>query len=131
MRQNTTYSNFLAKIKLYHMKRRRKFNREIIILALILIAGFSFALMGKKAAVDSNPMYACNSDADCIPVQKSCCNCNYGGKAIAINRNYGDLWKSRIMINCTGILCPALISADSSCFAQPKCASGACKLITR
>ncbi len=70
--------------------------------------------------------YSCSQDSDCIKVKNDCCGCNAGGSATAINKNFKTQWKG----NCNeiGIACPAVMSNDPSCFAEPKCENNKCVL---
>ena len=64
----------------------------------------------------------CTTDSDCIVVDTSCCNCNYGGTKTAINQNFETYWDD-FLANCGDVMCTAVISNDPSCSGIPKCIS--------
>ena len=71
----------------------------------------------------------CTTDSDCIAVDTSCCNCNYGGTKTVINQEYESYWNENYLANCEDVMCTAVISDDPSCFGIPKCIDNSCTLI--
>jgi hypothetical protein len=67
---------------------------------------------------------ACKNDSDCELVDASCCGCNEGGKRIAVLKGHAP------KRDCSGIMCPQMISNDPSCLAVTRayCKAGACEI---
>ena len=66
---------------------------------------------------------ACKSDADCELVDETCCNCNEGGRRIAVLRGHAP------KRDCSGIMCPQFVSHDPTCLPQTRayCKAGKCE----
>ncbi|MBI3413154.1 MAG: hypothetical protein HY051_03680 [Candidatus Aenigmarchaeota archaeon] len=107
-------------------KKRPKHDLKLVLLAFIAVAAV-WAVLTFSGGKNEN-VYLCNYDSDCISAGQGCCDCNMGGKATAINKNYESLWNSKISSECGQRACRAVISNDPSCYAKPKCVSGLCKL---
>lgn len=96
------------------------------ILLILSVVTVVLAILGSDKGID---MYRCVQDSDCVSVQQGCCGCYYGGKATAINKKHQDSWKDTISSQCGQRACLTVISNDPSCFKEPKCVSGACRLV--
>lgn len=70
----------------------------------------------------------CNVESQCVKVSLGCCSCNYGGKAVALNKEYEQKWKDTLDQTCTDVACPAVMSNDASCQMVPKCIKNKCTL---
>lgn len=62
-------------------------------------------------------IYYCESDADCVKVQTTCCPCSMGGKEECANKAHSDSLKPR---NCR---------KDIACVALYACSIGECKCV--
>jgi len=71
----------------------------------------------------------CNTDSDCIIIKSDCCGCSAGGKADTINKINKGRWEDTWSTKCQGMVCPAVMSNDWSCTAQPRCILNKCKLV--
>ena len=82
----------------------------------------------KKERLEEN-YYKCEKNSDCISVQAGCCACNMMGSNIAINKKYFDFWENKLSEDCKEISCLQAFSDHISCFSEPRCVDGFCKLI--
>jgi hypothetical protein len=75
-------------------------------------------------AAPAAALSSCKSDADCELVDETCCNCNEGGRRIAVLKGHAP------KRNCEGIMCPQMISNDSSCLPQARayCKAAKCEI---
>lgn len=96
-------------------------------LIMIIIGFLAYTGLKNKERITYNKYLSCEVDEDCIKVQEDCCGCNYGGKAIAINKGYKTEWIDSL--NCKDIACIAMISNHWTCFAEPKCINNKCELV--
>ena len=73
------------------------------------------------AAVASS---SCKSDADCELVDETCCNCNQGGRRLAVLKGHAPKH------DCSGTMCPQMMSNDPSCLAVTRayCKAGKCEI---
>lgn len=75
-------------------------------------------------------MTYCDKDDDCIIVSGDCCDCTGGGKAGVTNKKYYNFWLDKFEKECKGKRwCPAIMSQDWTCSAEPKCVNGKCTLV--
>ncbi|MFQ6010008.1 MAG: hypothetical protein ACE5J7_02715 [Candidatus Aenigmatarchaeota archaeon] len=96
---------------------------KILILLAVLVV-FAAGCVQQEAST-----YSCVSDSDCVKVDAGCCGCTAGGKATAINKNFVEQWDANLTGSCKDIVCAMVMSDDPSCFAEPKCVQGECKLM--
>ncbi len=108
------------------MKKNNKTLMYGTIVAILLLVAIGLSLYINNTSEDE--IYTCANDSDCIAAQNGCCGCTAGGSNTAINKNYLNEWNKDIADVCTNILCPQVISSDTSCFAEPKCIKGKCTL---
>ena len=75
-------------------------------------------------AAPAQALSACKSDADCELVDETCCNCNEGGRRIAVLKGHAP------KRDCSGIMCPQMMSNDPSCLPQARgyCRASKCEL---
>ncbi|MEK6891300.1 MAG: hypothetical protein AABX03_04140 [Nanoarchaeota archaeon] len=88
--------------------------------------GFSF---GDK---EIEPIKYCLIDSDCVKVEKDCCSCTNGGKAIVINKNFLNEYNTEKATACADAgACAQAISNDPSCSedAKTKCVNNKCELV--
>lgn len=72
---------------------------------------------------------ACETDSDCIPIAESCCDCDQGGRRIAINRKYYKHGLENRADSCLLAICQEAESTHMSCTgAEPTCVSGQCQM---
>jgi hypothetical protein len=73
-------------------------------------------------AAPAQAISACKADTDCELVDASCCNCNEGGKRIAVVKGHAPKRE------CEGVMCPQIVSNDPSCraIARAYCKQGTC-----
>jgi hypothetical protein len=72
---------------------------------------------------------ACSDTSECIPIVESCCDCNQGGKKIAVNRKYYKFVLDQKEDQCLLQSCPKATSTDASCTNQKaSCVSGRCQM---
>lgn len=72
---------------------------------------------------------ACEQDQDCIPIAESCCDCNQGGKRIAINKKYYKFSLDDRSDSCMLAVCQSAVSTHESCTSgKPVCVSGQCQM---
>jgi predicted secreted protein len=69
-------------------------------------------------------LYSCETDMECIAVNKSYCGCSAGGSREAINKKY--LIDRQEKTQQEEVMCPAVMSDDPSCFQEPKCVKNKC-----
>lgn len=91
----------------------------LLVLAVIFIAVFLIFSIG-------NTETACVFDSDCTSVPVKCCSCSNGGTAKAVSKIFSSM---RSGTDCFYVMCPAVISNDSSCRAIPKCQNFKCVLV--
>ena len=74
-------------------------------------------------AAPAQAISACKSDADCELVDETCCNCNEGGRRIAVLKGHAP------KRDCSGIMCPQMMSNDPSCLPQARayCRASKCE----
>lgn len=92
----------------------------ILFFVVFIFVGGCAQLVDKESIP---PEKYCTNDDDCVKVNVGCCNCNMGGTAKAVNKEYYT------PPNCEGILCMAVISKDWTCFAEPRCIDNECTLV--
>ncbi|MFA6096510.1 MAG: protease inhibitor I42 family protein [Candidatus Paceibacterota bacterium] len=68
--------------------------------------------------------YSCETDMECVAVNKDYCGCTAGGSLEAINKKY--LIDRQEKMQQGEMMCPAVMSDDPSCFQQPKCVKNKC-----
>lgn len=115
-------------------------NRNPLVIVLFILFAVGLGLLvihwGSKPKPETNPnepltldeVFQCQTDSECVAVSAGCCGCNAGGRSVAINSKYQDYWQSRWTDKCADTMCPAVISKDPSCTAEPKCVDGMCQL---
>ena len=115
----------MKKTKNYLLK-----NKGLLIIASIsLIFLVAVGLLINNSLKNKNKDVGyCEKDADCTTTDDGCCGCNYGGKAISINKKYFDYWNEKLRKECVDIFCPAVISNDWTCFAESRCVNNKCEL---
>ncbi len=73
-------------------------------------------------------VFVCHEASDCVAVPAGCCDCNNGGRNIAINKKYQQYFMDHLKTKCEGMMCAAVVSDDPSCSATPDCVEGLCQL---
>lgn len=111
------------------MKKKTKIILIVILAIVILFAAFILYLNKPTKSVNSDDIYNCNRDIDCVSFQAGCCNCRNGGTNIALNRKYLDYWVEELSRECREVVCTAVISDDWTCLAAPKCIDSNCQLV--
>ena len=96
---------------------------SFLIIIIILVAQACFI-------VDVKDFQGCSADSECVAVAQGCCGCGGGGKNVAINKKFLARYNKALLFQCTGTLCPAVISNDISCIAPPVCRQSRCTLNT-
>jgi hypothetical protein len=69
----------------------------------------------------------CKANADCVVEPEDCCDCNHGGRLVAMVKTKA-LSKAQRAKKCKGMMCAAVISNDPSCAKKAACAEGRCVL---
>ncbi len=74
----------------------------------------------------------CGTNDDCVLVQAGACSCSYGGLNKAINKEFKEKYLEDLKKKSEEIVCPAVVSNDSSCkvTAQAICIAGKCDVAT-
>ena len=103
----------------------------LIILGLVIILIGLYFIDYTNDNSSNDYMFSCSKDDDCISVKSGCCDCNAGESNTAINRNYLQKWNEKLSDECKDIGCIMVMSNDWTCFAEPKCVNGKCKLILK
>ncbi len=106
-------------------KSKRMF---FVILIVLIVALISLFTQNKSDSVSIDDVYKCSSDNECVSVQNGCCGCSTNGRNTAINKNYFSYWNSKMQDDCKEIACMEVISMDWTCFSEPKCINGECRL---
>jgi hypothetical protein len=108
--------------------------KNVLLLAMIA----AFIIVGLTAISSNEPkgpivvggsIDSCTEDSECVAVSAGCCNCNYGGSNIAINKAFQTAYEKNLSVECRQTACPAVISTDPSCFAAPSCVNNKCTLV--
>ena len=74
-------------------------------------------------------VYSCEQDIDCIPITEECCDCNQGGRQIAINRKYYKDGLDERSDQCLLASCQNAVSTHISCTkGKATCVSGQCQM---
>ena len=116
-----------------------KSRNPLVVLVFILFAiGISLLIVhwgnqkDQEVAVEEpltvDEVFQCHENSECIIVTAGCCDCNAGGRSIAINARYQDYWQNRWVEQCADTMCASVISKDPSCTAEPVCFEGLCQL---
>ncbi len=70
----------------------------------------------------------CASDSDCTVVPDGCCDCENGGRQVAVSVDQAREQLATNQESCKNVSCPAVISTDPSCQQAPRCSRGLCVL---
>lgn len=99
-----------------------------LLIGILLAVGF---FLFSQTSIVKGEVYRCTENADCINVSANCCGCSSMGGATAINKRFKIEWDSkmsRMSTECRNTVCSDALSNDPSCFAEPKCVFGTCRL---
>jgi hypothetical protein len=71
------------------------------------------------------PETGCADDRGCALVDATCCDCNHGGKRIALQTARAGAYTQR---DCSAVMCTQMMSNDPSCLAdaRARCEGGRC-----
>ena len=69
----------------------------------------------------------CKASAECVAEVEECCDCNHGGRLVAMVKSKA-LSKAARAKKCKGTMCAAVLSNDPSCGKKAACVEGRCVL---